>query len=341
MFCLKCGAQLPDDASFCMKCGTPVGKTTASQGQSQSSPPQPGAVVATQSATSFKCPNCGAPISPKFGEMVITCEYCGSAVALGSQGWASIQKQSMLPLQYPNKDDILTRAKLLMDQGLLHRHLQENSTLEEATLTYIPYWIISVSARSNVITVDAAAEAGQVATTVALLGVLSGGFGRRIVNLRPGGLLRGFASRNLMMFGMGFGMGGGGMTREHELNNNYSYPIVALKALTEYQPKDYEFKLEDRTIFDVTKIPKGIKVLNGDISEDVARDQAKTLVDQLQSKKAHDQYHMIQQMHTDLDVADGELMYAPIWFVRYDHKGKKISVVFDGNSGLVINSIGL
>ena len=119
------------------------------------------------------------------------------------------------------------------------------------------------------------------------------------------------------------------------------YPIVALKALTEYQPKDYQFALGDRVIFDLTKIPKGIKVLNGDISEDVARSQARTLVDQLQSQKAHEKYHMIQQIHTDMDVADGELMYVPVWFVRYDHKGNKIALAIDGDSGLVINSIGL
>ena len=81
--------------------------------------------------------------------------------------------------------------------------------------------------------------------------------------------------------------------------------------------------------------------MNGDVGEEAAKYQAKTLVDQLQSEKAHAQYHMIQQLHTDLDAADSELLYAPIWFARYDHKGNKIALVIDGNSGSVINSIGL
>jgi hypothetical protein len=50
---------------------------------------------------------------------------------------------------------------------------------------------------------------------------------------------------------------------------------------------------------------------------------------------------MIQQLHTEVDVADTELLYAPIWFAQYDHKGKNIILVIDGNSGGVINSIGL
>jgi DNA-directed RNA polymerase subunit RPC12/RpoP len=343
---------MPDDAAFCSKCGTPVSNaSSASDTQSKNSAPQR-AVIAPQGATSIKCPNCGAPIAPKFGEMVITCEYCGSGITLGNQGWSSIQKQSMLPLKFPSKDDIIVKTKLLMDQGFLHRHLQESSTLEEENLTYIPYWIVSVSARTSIITVDAASQIGQTATTAALFGIIAGGmgggfggggrgggFGRRIANIRTGSVFRGFMPGHIMMFGMG--MGGGGMRRTQEMDSNYSYPIIALKALTEYQPKEYQFALGERAIFDVSKIPKGIKVLNGDISEDVARAQAKTLVDQLQSQKAHEKYHMIQQIHTDMDVSDGELMYVPVWFVRYDHKGNKIAVVIDGNSGLVINSIGL
>ncbi len=38
-----------------------------------------------------------------------------------------------------------------------------------------------------------------------------------------------------------------------------------------------------------------MKVLNGDVGEEAAQYQAKTLVAQLQSDKAHEQYHMIQQ----------------------------------------------
>lgn len=129
--------------------------------------------------------------------------------------------------------------------------------------------------------------------------------------------------------------------KTYEMNNNYNFPIVALKALTEHQPRNYQFNLDERTLFDVSKVPKGIKILNGDVGEEAAKYQAKTLVDQLQSEKAHAQYHMIQQLHTDLNAADSELLYAPIWFARYDHKGNKIALVIDGNLGSVINSIGL
>ena len=98
--------------------------------------------------------------------------------------------------------------------------------------------------------------------------------------------------------------------------------------------------LSRRDLFDISKYPKGVKVLNGDISEDAAKYQAKALVEQVQSQKAHATYHMIQQMSSEEDVLDMELLHAPIWFVRYDHKGNQIVLVLDGNSGNVINSLG-
>ena len=283
----------------------------------------------------MKCPSCGAPISPKFGEMVITCEYCGYGVALGSDGWSSIQKQTLLPLTVADRDAVLNKIHNLLDRGFLHRHLQEDSTLEEMNLTFVPYWVIPVSARTSIIATDAAAEAGSLATTAALIGVMG--------VMGSGGRRGGFGGPLLTGAVLGTTMAEprGNPTKTYEEDNNYNFPIVALKALTEYQPRSYQFRLDSRAIFDVSKVPKGIKILNGDVGEDAAKYQAKTLVDQLQSDKAHSEHHMIQRMTTESDVADGELLYAPIWFARYDHKGNKMVLILDGNSGEPINIMGV
>jgi ribosomal protein L40E/DNA-directed RNA polymerase subunit RPC12/RpoP len=365
LYCPKCGAQLPDDASFCYKCGTKTNQSGASGGAggqtagAGSSTAQK-SIIAPSGVTSLKCPSCGAPIAPKFGEMIITCQYCGSAVTLGSQGWSSIQKQTMLPIKVANADELNGIIKPLMDKGLLHRHLQESSTQEEMSLSYVPYWIVNVSARTSVIATNEAQQVAQTATTAALMGVILGGMGGGFGGGMGGGRggRRAFFDSNLANdvlsgrlalapirgYGFGFGMmgmGGGGPTKEEQMDANYNFPVVALKALTAYQPKDYQFDLANRTLFDITKIQKGVHVLNGDIGEDDARAQSKTLVDQLQSDKAHAKYHMIQRIKTESDVGDVELLHAPIWFARYDHKGNKIILVVDAASGRLINSMGL
>jgi len=367
MNCTNCGAQLPDDAAFCYKCGAKTVKSGQAQqgggygGQSGGGPSQQKTeqIIAPSGVTSMKCPNCGAPIAPKFGEMVITCEYCGSGVSLGTQGWTNIQKQTMLPLKIADQDELNGIIHPMMDKGLLHRHLQEDSQQEEMSLSYVPYWIVSVSARTQVIATNETQQIAQTATTAALMGVILGGMGGGFGGGRGGGFggrRRAFWNYggmrtdslissvlplgSIMAFGMGMGYGGG-PTKTDQMDENYNFPVIALKALTAYQPREYQFDLESRALFDITKLPKNIKILNGDIGEDVAKAQAKTLVDQLQSQKAHAKYHMIQRINTEMDVGDVELLHAPIWFAKYDHKGKKIILVIDANSGRIINSLGL
>src|SRR5215470_11107830 len=160
MFCIKCGSQLPDDAAFCIKCGTrqqqPTMQTATATNQ------------AHEVVKEIKCPSCGAPIVPRFGEMVITCEYCGSSVTLENTGWKNIAKHTMLPINIVSKDDITEKLRKMMDKGLLHRHLQESSNLEELNVTMVPYWIIPVTARTNLVATDIAASVGNIATTAAL-----------------------------------------------------------------------------------------------------------------------------------------------------------------------------
>jgi hypothetical protein len=285
--------------------------------------------------------------------MIITCEYCGSSVTLGNAGWTNIQKQTMLPVKIASEDQVNAIIKPMMDRGMLHRHLQESSTQEEMTLSYVPYWVVSISARTSVVASDVTMQMAQTATTAALLGVMlggggygarGGGFGgrRRAISLLPSKLNPAslLPTSLIAMYGMGYG-GGGGQKKAEQMDANYNFPVVALKALTAYQPKEYQFDLTGRVLFDISKLPKNIKVLNGDIGEDVAKSQAKTLVDQLQSQKAHEKYHMIQKIDTQMDVGESELLHAPIWFAKYDHKGNKIILVIDANSGAVINSLGL
>src|SRR5689334_15947301 len=317
MFCVKCGIQLPDDAVFCVKCGTKQTPVSAPSSQPEMD----------QDVKEIKCPNCSAPISPKFGEMVVTCEYCGSSVSLENKGWKNIARHTMLPITITDQDQITATLHHMMDKGLLHRHLQESSKLEELNISMIPYWIIPVTAKTNLIATDIAAQVGSIAATAAMAGLVGGAMGGG--SRRGGGL------------GGGGMMGGGNATKAYTVNESYNCPVVAIKSLTSYQPHGYEFPLDNRVDFDSKKIPKSIKILNGDINEDGAKSLAKNIVDQIQSQTVHSKYHLIRQMETQEEVSEGELLHVPIWFAQYDHKGKKIILIIDANSGNAINSIGL
>src|SRR6202007_3050986 len=119
----------------------------------------------------------------------------------------------------------------------------------------VPYWLVNVSARTSIIATNMVAEGATVATTAALIGVMAGMGGGRRGGF--GGPLLGGAMLGSMM---GSGMEGGGQKKAIQMDQNYNFPIIALKALTQYQPRDYQFAIEGRTLFDISKYPKGIKV---------------------------------------------------------------------------------
>lgn len=336
MYCAKCGTQIPDDALFCPKCGAKTELPSGTSGGSDSQPEQTSSrpVIASPDIQTMKCPSCGAPLKPQLGEMIITCEYCGASVTLNSDGWRNVKKHTMLSLKISDTDSLTKHLKDYMDRGLLRRHLEEESKNEGMSLAYIPYWICPVSARTQYTAISAASEVGTLAGTALLMGLMGGAMG--------GG--RGGMGMGLMGGALVGGMvGGGGMNsvRAYTMDNNYDYPVVAVKGLLSYQPKDYSFDLRNRIVFDVSKIPKNIKTLNGDVSEESAKYEAKTYVDQLQSRKVHEQHHMVQKIVTQDDVADPELLHVPIWFAKFTHKGKQISLVVDASTGNVVNSIGL
>ncbi|MDD1773187.1 MAG: hypothetical protein LUQ14_01010, partial [Methanomassiliicoccales archaeon] len=266
--------------------------------------------------------------APKFGEMIITCEYCGNTISLGNEGWGNINKQTMLPIKFADKSKIDEIVRDLLGAGLLRKRFHDDSVLEEVSLSLVPYWIVSASARTSIVASDIAVEAGKVAAAAALAGLM-------------GGKRRGATGSVAAGTILGSSLGGGGAKKSFDISDTYNFPIVALKHLEEYQPKEYQFRLDERTFFDMTKVPEGVKVLNGDVGEETAKQQAKALVTELQSKKAHDQYRMIQQLHTEVEMSETELLHAPIWLSRYDYKGKKMMMVIDGNTGGVINSVGL
>ena len=83
----------------------------------------------------------------------------------------------MLLLKVATVDQVNSIITPMMDKGLLHRHLHEDSTQEEMSLTFVPYWIVSVSARTSITATNETAQVAQTATTAALMGVIFGGMG--------------------------------------------------------------------------------------------------------------------------------------------------------------------
>ena len=328
MNCPNCGTALPADARFCYACGASIGGgPAASAGPPPPPPPAPPkAAAAPSGATSFKCPSCGGPLAPVFGEMVITCDYCGSCVALGSGGWKEINKHTVLPPKITTAQQALDAVHAYLDTGFFHRKAFEESTLVEQRLSFVPFWVVPVSATTNYVYTDVAVAAGSTIATVAAAELLGSALGGR----RGGG----FVPVPVMM---GSPVNS---SRQDTIVGQYEFPVVAVKAMSAYQPKDYKFALADRTFFDKKVIPDGVSVLNGDLGEDSAQHAAKSFVTQLQTEAAHKKHTMVSKLQCNVDAGEGELLHVPIYYYLMDRKGAKTTILIDGHAGQVIQTVG-
>lgn len=329
IYCTKCGAQLPDDARFCSKCGATTapqgaGAAPSAGGPASATAPAASPTIAPSGAESLKCPTCGAPIKPEFGETVITCDYCGGSVSLGGAGWKNIQKHTMLPLKVADQNAALATVRAVVDAGLFHRHLFEESQIAEAKLQYVPYWLIPASASTTYTYQAVAATVGATVGTIAAAELLGGALG--------GGRGRGVAVIPILAGPVVT------PTRTETISGQYEFPVVAVKSLTAFQPKDYQFQLTERTIFDRKAIPGGAPVLNGDLAEEAARSSAKALVEQLQSEIVHKKHSVVSNINSRVDISEGELLHAPVWYFSLEHKGTRSTVLIDANAGRVIHT---
>lgn len=326
MYCSKCGAQLPDDARFCSKCGTP----TAAGGPGGTAPrpaaaAPSGPILGAAGVQELKCPSCGAPIHPTFGETVITCDYCGGSVTLGGTGWKEINKHTMLPLKVADPDAALKVVHGWIDEGFFHRHDFEESKIDETKLTYVPFWVMPASASTTYTYQAVATSVGATAGTIAASALLGSALG--------GGRRGGFMVMPIMAGPVV------NPNRSATIAGQYEYPVIAVKAMGNYQPKEYQFSLTDRALFDKKSIPQGTTVLNGDLSEDAAKGAARAYVQQLQADAAHKQHSTVSNLKCEVDIGDGELLHVPIWEFVLDRKGQRQTIIVDGNAGRVIRTV--
>ncbi|MHB8351293.1 MAG: zinc ribbon domain-containing protein [Thermoplasmata archaeon] len=322
MNCPYCHVALPDGARFCYACGQPIGAAAAPTPAPKAAAGPPHASAETQL---LKCPACGAPISPVFGEMVITCTYCGGSITLGGAGWKEISKHTMLTPRITDRTQALKVVHDSLDQGLFHRHDFEESSITEEKLSFVPFWIIPTSATTTYQYQDVAVGIGSTVGSIAAAELLGSALG--------GGRGGGFMVMPMMM---GSPVNA---TRSDTLTGSYEYPVVAVKGMAAYQPREYEFALSERGFFDRKGLPDGAVVLNGDLGEDAAQHSARSFVLQLQSDAVHKRHHMVSRIQSTADIADGELLHVPIWYFQLNRKGVKSMILIDAHAGRVIRTV--
>ena len=99
-------------------------------------------------AQEIRCSHCGAPVEFKPGEIVATSKYCGFTTVIET-GQAFTFEHSLLLNTY-DETQIETPIRDWMRSGFLKpSDLARKAKLLEKNLVYLPFWVVSVEAKSS------------------------------------------------------------------------------------------------------------------------------------------------------------------------------------------------
>jgi DNA-directed RNA polymerase subunit RPC12/RpoP len=232
----------------------------------------------------IKCSHCGAPISFQPGELLATCKYCGYTVVIET-GRTFTFEHSLL-LNAFDQVQVETRVRSWMREGFMKpSDLARKAKLTGRELIYLPFWVVSVEARSS---------------------------------------YRGIFERISPA-----------VVKEGVIEKDYDWLVLARKA-TEFPTREYQVPLEGKIPFDFRRIEALAKVLNSEITKDEAEEQAKAEIEGNHKFLAQQDVDKIIEMKTEIKIEETVYLHAPIWFIKYEYKGKDYQLMIDGATGVAV-----
>ncbi len=235
-------------------------------------------------AQEIRCSHCGAPVDFKPGEIIATCKYCGFTTVIETGQAFNFEHSLML-----NNFDATSIEKPIRDwmqSGFLKPgDLAKKSKINEKTLIYLPFWVLSVEANST----------------------YKGIFER----IAPA------------------------ITKEGTIAKEYNWLVLARKA-SDFPTREYDVPIEGKIPYDFRKIEGFAKVLNSEMDRDEALELAR------QQIEAHHRYLLQQdidkivEIKTEINLKQMVYLHAPVWFIKYEYKGKVYQLIIDGATGTAL-----
>jgi DNA-directed RNA polymerase subunit RPC12/RpoP len=232
----------------------------------------------------IKCPHCGAPIAFEPGEILATCKYCGFTIVIETGQTFSYEHSLLLNKYDPMQVEEQVRS--WMREGFLKpSDLAKKSKITEKQLVYLPFWVVSVEAKSS----------------------YKGIFER----ITPA------------------------VTKEGIIEKEYDWLVLARKG-TEFPIRDYVVPLEGKIVYDFRRIEAFAQIFNGEVDKADAEEQAKAEIEANHRFLAQQDVDKIIEIKTEMKIEETVYLHAPLWFIKYDYRGKVYQLIVDGATGSVI-----
>jgi len=125
------------------------------------------------------------------------------------------------------------------------------------------------------------------------------------------------------------------VVKEGQIRKRYNWLVLARKA-AEFPTREYDLPLEGKIPYDFRKIEGFAKVFNSEVDKDEAVERAKQEIEGHHQHLAQQNVDKIIEFKSEMKISQTVYLHAPIWFVKYEYKGRAYQIFVDGASGMVI-----
>jgi hypothetical protein len=124
-------------------------------------------------------------------------------------------------------------------------------------------------------------------------------------------------------------------TRKGIIQNDYDWLVLGRKA-AEFPTREYKVPSEGKIPFDFAKIEPQAIFLNSELDSSEAILHAKDEVQENQRFLLKQEVDQVTKLDTTFNVEKPSYLHAPLWFAKYEYKGRSYNAIMDGSSGSMI-----
>jgi len=125
------------------------------------------------------------------------------------------------------------------------------------------------------------------------------------------------------------------IVKDGRIEKHYDWLILARKG-TWFPTREYDVPLKAKVPYDFRRIESFAKVLNSEVDETEAVEKARKEIEALHRFLAKEDVDKVIDWVTDFKFVETVYLHAPIWFIVYEYKKKRYSMILDGATGTVI-----
>ena len=125
------------------------------------------------------------------------------------------------------------------------------------------------------------------------------------------------------------------IVKEGKIEKKYNWLVLARKA-TDFPTREYDVPLEGKIPYDFRKIKDFAKILNSEIDKNEAVELGKQEIEGHHRYLAQQDVDRIIEMKNEIKIDQTVYLHAPVWFIKYEYKGKTYQLWMDGATGNVI-----